>query len=112
MAARAIAQTSGPDDPLFHTTRRRGIGGSEAAVAAGLDDQYDSRWTLWRSKRGDIPPDPDTEAAYWGRALEPVIAARYSEAHPERMILNPRRIYAHPDHPWALASVDRLTLIA
>lgn len=47
--------------------RTLGVGGSEAAVIAGI-----SRWKtplqVWLEKTGAVPPSSaQTEAAYWGR---------------------------------------------
>lgn len=85
--------------------RRRGIGGSDAAVIAGLDP-YKSPIRLWMEKRGEVEEELAGEAAEWGLLLEPVIAAEFTR----RTGMKVRRrnaILQHPGHAWMLANVDR-----
>ena len=52
--------------------RRKGIGGSDVAAIIGL-----SPWTtpldIYEQKLGIALPSEETEAMYWGTALEPAI---------------------------------------
>ena len=91
--------------------RKRGIGGSDAAAAVGLNP-YKSQLELWLEKTGrdaELPkPDPsDTrEPVYWGTLLEPIVAAAYTQQTGHRV----RRVNAilqHAAHPFMLANLDR-----
>lgn len=91
--------------------RKSGIGGSDAAAAIGLSP-YMSALELWLIKTGrdaNLPrPDSDdtSEPVYWGRLLEPIVAASYTKQTGNRV----RRVNAvlqHPEIPFMLANVDR-----
>ncbi|MEN7528919.1 lambda-exonuclease family protein [Cupriavidus sp. DL-D2] len=91
--------------------RKRGIGGSDAAAAVGLNP-YKSQLELWLEKTGRdaelSKPDPnDTrEPVYWGTLLEPIVAAAYTQQTGHRV----RRVNAilqHAVHPFMLANLDR-----
>ncbi|WP_369070840.1 YqaJ viral recombinase family protein [Burkholderia gladioli] len=91
--------------------RKKGIGGSDAAAAVGLNP-YLSALELWLDKTGraeGMPrPDPDDTRSptYWGTLLEPIVAASYTKQTGNRV----RRVNAvlrHPAMPWMLANVDR-----
>lgn len=91
--------------------RKRGIGGSDAGAAVGLNP-YKSRLALWLEKTGRdagmprIDPHDDSHPAYWGNLLEPIVAAHYSRrtGHKVRRV---NAVLQHPDHPWMLANLDR-----
>lgn len=91
--------------------RKRGIGGSDAAAAVGLNP-YKSQLELWLEKTGrdaELPkPDPgDTrEPIYWGTLLEPIVAAAYTQQTGRRV----RRVNAvlqHATYTFMLANLDR-----
>jgi len=85
--------------------RRSGIGASEIAAAANLSP-YESRWDLWHKKvNGDDFEGND--ATLLGNCLEDGVAQFYAAKRPGvRLKASPT--LAHPDHPWALATPDRL----
>ena len=91
--------------------RKRGIGGSDAGAAVGLNP-YQSRLALWLDKTGRdagmprIDPNDDSHPAYWGNLLEPIVAAHYSRrtGHKVRRV---NAVLQHPDHPWMLTNLDR-----
>ena len=82
----------------------------DAAAAHGLDP-FKSDVRLWMEKTGrqDLlqPGRPqDDSAAYWGRLLEPIVAAHYTH----RTGLQVRRADArlcHPRYAWMTATVKR-----
>lgn len=93
------------------SVRKNGIGGSDAAAAAGLSP-YMSPLELWLVKTGRdanlSKPDANdtTEPVYWGTLLEPIVAASYTKQTGNRV----RRINAvlrHPTIPFMLANIDR-----
>lgn len=65
---------------------------------------------VYLEKIGVMPPLGDNERMYWGRVLEPVVAEEYAR-RTGRELINPsieELPFRHPDHPWVLASPDRL----
>ena len=53
--------------------RRKSIGGSEAAIIAGLN-QYSSLYALWADKMGLLPEKEDSEQMRQGRDFENYVA--------------------------------------
>ena len=85
--------------------RRQGIGGSDAAAIAGLDD-YRTAVDVWLDKTGRATDHGESEPAYWGNVLEEVVAQEFAR----RTGLSVRRHNAtmsHPKHQWMLAHIDR-----
>lgn len=96
-----------PDTPEWHAIRAEGIGASEIAAVVGLSP-FESPFSLWHRKAGNLPgPDPSNPLFYWGHALEPLVAARFGELHPEWPHVMPIGTYVHADRPWQIANVDR-----
>ena len=86
--------------------RRRGIGGSDALAVLGMSP-YGSRYSVWADKRGLLREQDDREAMFWGRRLEPVIAAEFTERTGIPAVAC--GLMQHETREWQLASVDRLT---
>ena len=59
--------------------RREGIGGSDAAIIAGLN-RFGSEMELWADKKGMAPEKEATEAMKIGVELEDYVARRTSRA--------------------------------
>lgn len=86
--------------------RRTGIGGSDIAAVCGI-----SRWKapmdVYLDKIGASEELEQNDAMYWGTKLEAVVRERFAEEHPEfKVVSEPFLITKHPEHPWAIASVD------
>jgi putative phage-type endonuclease len=84
--------------------RRRGIGGSDASVVCGVN-KYKSVIELWMDKTGQILDDEDSDAAYWGRTIEPIIREEFSK----RSGLTVRTVpymMQHEEYKFMLANVD------
>ena len=97
-----------PGSQEWHDARRLRIGGSEIAAVLGLS-AWQSPFSLWHLKAGQISPEPDNPYTDWGRRLEPVVAQKFLDDHPD---LTPEpdqgQAYAHADRPWQTASHDVL----
>jgi putative phage-type endonuclease len=91
----------------WHEQRRAGIGGSDVAALLGIS-KWKTPFQLYQEKRGELPPQEDNEAMYWGRMLEPVVRQAYEEKTGKRVTV-PDSIIKHPDHPFMLANLDGLT---
>lgn len=89
--------------------RAKGIGASEVGTILGLNP-YDSAYSLWLRKTGQIPAQEETLAMWLGHEMEPVIAKRY-EMETGRTLVDPGdfTIKAHPEYPWLRATLDRET---
>lgn len=106
MTARLIP-TASEDEWL--EARRDGITASEIATVMGLaPDTQNSPFALYHRKLGTLPEAPDSGALERGRVLEPYIAGKFAERHPEFCVLGSgRELWAHPDRPWQMATPDR-----
>ncbi len=91
--------------PEWLAARQRGIGGSDAPVVIG-ESPYKSPYLLWAEKVGLVAPAPENEAMAWGRRLEPLVAAAYTEATGRRL-RRVTRLLRSRERPWQLASIDR-----
>ena len=67
--------------------RRRGIGGSDAGTAVGMN-RYKSNVQLWREITGiEIPEDiSDKPAVSFGKQAEPLLRELYKLEHPENTV--------------------------
>lgn len=92
--------------------RRRGIGASEVAGVLGRHP-WSSPWSIWARKVGLIPTpdepdeDPGSDAARFGRDLEP-ITARWFHERTGLYVASEQMMLTHPTHRWARATVDGL----
>lgn len=95
-----------PDgSPEWHEARRTRLGGSEIAAVIGLSP-WESPFSLWHRKAGNVPAAADNPAMEWGRLLEPVVRDKFMREHGiTRMI---RGTYVHRTLPWMLANPDGL----
>lgn len=87
-------------------TRRRGIGGSDIAIIAGLNP-WSSAVELYLDKLGELPERPETEAMRFGKRLEQVVADEFAERHPDLRVERVNSILQHPQYPMFLANIDR-----
>lgn len=88
--------------------RRNGIGGSDAAAVLGLSP-WKSALELYCDKIGLTElEDSEPDWLYWGKALEPVIAARY-EKETGRATIDDGEflIQRSAVYPWMCCTTDR-----
>lgn len=111
MTARLVVPGDAPEAEWL-AARRRGVTASEIAVVMGLaPPEWDSAFSLWHRKHGDLPAQPDSERLAIGRYLEAYVADRFAWHWAEfRIDGDGRALYAHPDphRSWQLATPDRL----
>lgn len=105
-SAIALVNTTNIARDEWLTWRMRGLGGSDAAAAAGLNP-WKSPLTLWMEKRGELPPVEENEVMKWGNLLEPLIAQEF-ERQSGLKVRRRNAILQHQDMPFMLADVDRL----
>ena len=90
--------------------RRKGITASEIAVVMGLSP-YSSPYALYHQKLGNLDGPEDSEAMALGRYLEQYVCDRFAAQHPEFAVTGDgRKLYAHPERSWQLATPDRLLM--
>lgn len=109
MGAVVLASTKEMDKAAWLEARRRGIGGSDAAAVAGV-----SRWRspveVWLDKTGQLADQAaDSEAAYWGKVLEDVVADEFTRRTGKKLRRR-NAILVHPEHPFMIANVDRVVV--
>lgn len=96
------------DEAAWLEARRQGITASEIAVVMGLSP-WDSPYALFHRKLGILPGITDNAAMERGRVLEPYIAEKFAERHPELMMTGTgRELFRHDGRPWQMATPDRL----
>lgn len=91
---------------LWLAERRKGLGGSDTSAVFGLN-RYTSPLALWLDKTGRFVDESDSDAAAWGRRLEPIVADWFTEETGVKV----RRagLLRSIEHPVLQATPDRLT---
>jgi len=89
--------------PAWHAQRMSGIGGSDVAAVVGVSP-WKTPLELWREKRGELAPSPDSPVMEWGRRLEPVIVRAYADAT-GRTVQRPPML-RHRDHAFMIGNLD------
>lgn len=95
-----------PGSVEWHAARANGLGGSEIGAVLGLSP-YDSMFSLYHRKKGMLAEKEVNAQMSWGTRLEPVIAAKFLEDHPEYESQN-GGTYHHAERPWQIANPDLL----
>jgi putative phage-type endonuclease len=86
--------------------RRAGVGGSDAAVVAGVSS-YQTPAELWLEKIGLAPPDAEeSEPAYWGQVLEALVADEFAKRRGVA-VARVNKTLRCARWPFALANLDR-----
>lgn len=104
---KVLAKTDSMTQDEWLDMRKRGIGGSDAAVALGLSP-WKSPVQLYMEKTGELDPQPmNSEAVYWGTKLESIVADRFAELNPDIEVRPLNAMLVHPEHTFMLANIDR-----
>lgn len=104
VSARLVLPPDAPRDEWL-AARRLGITASEIAVILGISP-FDSAFNLYYKKRGEISEDFDNTAMSLGRHLEPWIADRWADDHPEWNVVM-GGLWQSEERPWQMATTDR-----
>lgn len=90
--------------------RRTGIGGSDAAAVCRVSP-WSTPWSVWLDKTGTFPSTfVGNEATRWGTALEPLIADRFAEEHPEFQVVERPVLLRSDSHPHMIGNPDRFLI--
>lgn len=95
------------DTPEWHALRAGGIGASEIAAVVGLS-RWDSPFSLWHVKKGNLPGRPTLSHMRWGQRLEPVVLEWWLEQHPEYEAEASPGTFAHNERDWQRCNPDAL----
>lgn len=90
--------------------RRSGLGASDTSALLGLNP-WATPYGVWAAKVDDSPVRDDevSEAAGWGHVLEDPVARQVSKRFPKLGKIAPTPgLLRHEQHPWMLATLDRL----
>jgi putative phage-type endonuclease len=90
----------------WRAARASRLGASEIAAVLGLS-RFQSPFSLWHYKAGNIEPEADNREMEWGRDLEALIARRFARLHPEYR-LSRCGLYANRERPWQVSQPDRV----
>lgn len=101
-----LVGTFAPGSPEWHAARAHGLGGSEIAAVLGLSP-FESRYSLWHRKAGQIGPVTESPEMEWGTRLEDAVADKFRDTHRELHVLK-QGTFRHTDRPWQIANPDRL----
>lgn len=95
-------------DEEWRRARLDGVGGSDVAAIMGLN-KWRSPLEVWLEKTGRAePPDlSGKQSVEWGVRLEPLIAAKFAECHPEMRVRRKNCTMVSVARPWARANIDR-----
>lgn len=108
MALAGVKQRS----PEWHELRALSIGSSDLPVLVGLSS-FKSEYELALEKSGQMPPEErpadGTDPREVGELIEPVLLELYRR-RTGRRARRVHRVIAHPDLPWAIASLDAETI--
>jgi putative phage-type endonuclease len=106
---KVLVETKGLGREDWLKWRKNGIGGSDAPGILGKNP-FSSPFNVWQDKlTGEISQE-ENEAIEWGIRLEPVLAEKFMDEHPELKLRNRNAILQHPEYPFMLADVDRLVV--
>ncbi|WP_392750625.1 YqaJ viral recombinase family protein [Streptomyces sp. LN590] len=83
------------------------ITATEIAAVMGLSP-WSNPFVLWHKKSGlPVPPFVVTPQVEWGNRLEPVVAQKFADEHPD-IELRETGTWRHRDRDWQRATPDRL----
>lgn len=91
--------------------RMSGLGGSDIAAVLGLSPFKNSNpMSVYLSKVGLADDFPESDAMYWGKEQEALIAKRFAHDTGERLIHPQNCLYRSELYPWMIGTPDRLIL--
>ncbi len=98
------------DRETWLAARRTGLGASEAATVMGVNP-FESAYTLFMKKTGQIPEEDDSDAAqermWWGLKQEPLIAERFTLATGRKVWKGlGGKLLRSREYPWLVATPD------
>ncbi|MFX4303043.1 YqaJ viral recombinase family protein [Alicyclobacillus tolerans] len=106
--ADVLARTTEMSQEEWKALRRKGIGGSDIGAICGVNP-WRSAYSVYLDKIGELPEKEPNDAMLFGTLIEPIVADVFVERTGYK-VQRRNAILQHPDHPWAIANVDRIIL--
>lgn len=85
--------------------RKGYIGGSDAGAIIGLNP-YNSAFSVWAEKTGQVPEFEGNISTRVGTYLEDLVAKLFAE-ETGKQVQRLNFTLVNPDYPWACANIDR-----
>lgn len=87
--------------------RTKSIGGSDIGAIAGLNP-WKGPMDVYLEKLSLVPPQEETEALYWGKAMEPALKKRYEKETGNTVSEGVPIIHPFPNYPFLTGTPDGL----
>ena len=89
--------------------RSEGIGASEVGAIIGVSP-FETPFSLWLKKTGQVQPEPENEAMLMGHLLENAVAQRWEIETGQKVIKASAAdiIYVHPQYDYMRVTPDRI----
>lgn len=102
---KTLAKTKNMDRKTWLELRRKGIGGSDVSIIAGVN-KFKSVFQLWLEKTGKAQlEETDSEYAHFGTILEPLVKKEFMERTGKK-IRAKNVILQSEEHPFMLCDLD------
>lgn len=109
--ARRLMRAGRENTAAWLDARTVTVGASEISILMMDRHPYHSVFSLWHVKARGWGRHPQTSAQERGHLLEPGIARRFADAHPELLVGKANgALWADPDFPWMSCTPDYLTI--
>ena len=98
-----------PGSPEWLAARRAGVTATDIVTILGLS-AWDSVYSLFWRKMGQVPDEPDRDRWELGKVLEPYVQQRWREFQPlsRAAECRPGGLYRHSGRVWQMATPDML----
>lgn len=89
--------------------RKEGIGASEVGAIIGVSP-FETPFSIFLKKTGQVPPEPENEAMLMGHLLEDAVAKRWEIETGQKVIKASAAdiIYVHPEYDYMRVTPDRI----
>lgn len=89
--------------------RKEGIGASEVGAIIGVSP-FETPFSIWLKKTGQVPPEPENEAMLMGHLLEDAVAKRWEIETGQKVIKASAAdiIYVHAQYDYMRVTPDRI----
>ncbi len=107
-AADIVFDIANNDRETWLQQRRKGIGGSDAPSIMQTEGAFSDPYVIYQTKIGEYRDDTiDEQLAWWGNAMEPIIAERFAE-ETGYLVDDPKLMYRSKRWPHMQVDPDRI----
>jgi len=93
-------------------SRSKRLGSADIAALLGLEDAFESPYSLWHRKVNEVEKSEETAPMRWGRWLEPLILAEYQLRDDAGQIVKQQAHHEYKPWPVASATLDAIEIDA